>query len=221
MSRRILFMVLLMVVFASTVHAQLVRAPLPTRTDNWEFTMLTRYVASQTVEGGGGSSLLLQDDLGWGFGFAYNFNQHFNLGMEFSWRSTNYTASIPNLDEPGVVEHYSSRMDVSSWVVSANYHLLEGSITPYVSGSFGWSLIDSNIFAGFGTGCYWDPWYGQICGPYPTTFGTDTTTGNLGLGLRAELTPKFFVRGSYEYNWLGLDNVDGEHMGRADIGFLF
>ncbi len=221
MLKKLVFTIFLLALLAGTAQAQLVRAPLPSRTDNWEFTMLTRYVGSQEVETQGGSSLSIADDLGWGFGVSYNFNQNFNLGMEFSWRSTNYTATFISEDDPGELNHYSSKLDVSSWVLTGNYNILKGSFTPYITGSFGWSLIDSNIFAGYGSGCYWDPWWGYICGAYPTTYGDNTTTTNLGAGFRAEITPKFFLRAAYEYNWLGLNKVDGQHMGRFDIGFLF
>jgi len=221
MIRRTIFMVILIAILATTAQAQLTRGQQPSRTDNWEFTLQTRYVASQDKQNDNGSSVSLQDDLGWGFGFAYNFNQHFNLGMDFSWHSINYTAVGVEEVTPHSATSYSSNLDTSTWSISGNYNILKGRFTPFISGSFGWTMIDTNIFAGYGTGCWWDYWWGYVCGSYPTTYGTNTTSSNLGIGGRFELTPKFFIRVAYEQSWLGVDGVDSRNVFRTDLGFQF
>ena len=221
MIRQTIILFLLMTILVTTAQAQLTRGSQPQRTDNWEFTLQTRYLASQDKQNGDGSSVSLQDNVGWGFGFAYNFNQHFNLGMDFSWRSINYTATGVDEEAPATTTSYSSKLDTSTWSLLGNYHILKGRFTPFISGSFGWTLIDTNIFAGYGSGCWWDYWYGYVCSSYPTTYGTNTTVGNLGLGGRFELTPKFFIRVAYEHSWLGIDGVDSNNVFRTDIGFQF
>lgn len=217
MIRQIIILAVLTVMLAATAGARRYSY----RQNTWEFSLRTSYLTSQDVETEGGSSLSLQDNLGWGFGFAYNFNQHFNLGVDFSWQSINYTAVIVDGSDPDLTEEYSSRLDTSTWALTGNYHILKGPFTPYVTGSLGGALIDTNIFSGWGSVCWWDPWWGYMCSTHPTTYGKTTISANLGLGGRFDLTQHFFVRAGYEYNWLGLDEIDGKHMFRTNLGLQF
>ena len=81
-------------------------------------------------------------------------------------------------------------------------------------------LINTNIYAGSVPGCWWDPWWGYVCGQYPTTYGANATAGTVGVGGHFEVSPKFFLRAGYEYGWVDNSGVDGAHMFRLDIGLL-
>lgn len=190
------------------------------RAQHWDFSMQTIYTGSEEFVGEGGSSLSLEDNLGWGFGISYHITENFNLGMNFNWSSINYTAigvSDENPDEP---QRYSNSVDLNTTLITAKWNFMKGPFTPYVSGSLGWTLVDTNIFAGYGSGCYWDPWWGYICGPVTTTYGTDAASYGLGLGARYELTPKFAVSASYDITWLDIDAVDSNNVFRFAFSFL-
>lgn len=190
------------------------------RPAHWEFTMQTVYTASQDITREGGSSLSLQDNLGWGFGLAFRITPRFTLGMGFNWSSINYNAVIVNGEDPTETHRYSNKMDISTTLITGKYNILDGPFTPYVSGSLGWSLIDTNIFAGFADGCYWDPWWGYVCGPVATSYGTSAAAYGLGLGGRLQVTPKFFMSASYDFQWLDIDAVDSNNLFRMSFGFL-
>lgn len=191
------------------------------RGDRWDFTIQTRYTSSQDYEGEGGSSVSINSDLGWGFGFGYNFNQHFNLGLLFTWRSVPYQSLAVDAEDPDQKNSYSGQMTTSTFGLSGEYNILKGRFTPYVNGSLGWMHINSNIFAGWTSGCYWDPWWGYVCGPIPLTYGANKTVYTLGLGGRFEMSSSVFLRAGYERGWISSSSVDGSDMMRIDLGFMF
>lgn len=70
-------------------------------------------------------------------------------------------------------------------------------------------------------GCWWDPWWGYVCGTVPLTYGVSTSTYGLGVGFRYEFSDKVFARAGYEHDWFGVDSVEGVDVLRIDLGFLF
>jgi opacity protein-like surface antigen len=221
MIRQLLSSTVLILLVASSAQAQRSRTAYPSRADRWEFSLQTRFTFGQEFNAEGGSSVRTQDDLGWAFGFAYNFDQHWNLGFGFGWRSLPYTANVVGDVDPPETVRYSSNLSISTIGVSGTWHVLDGTLSPYATGGLGWTLIDTNIFAGFGSGCWWDPWWGYRCGSFPTTYGKDAWTLAVGGGLRAELTDAFFLLGGYEYRRNNSSLVEAAHMIRVDLGLMF
>jgi opacity protein-like surface antigen len=219
MTRRILILLAATCLFASVAEAQM-RHRMPSREGRWDFGLQTRYTTSRTYDGQGGSSIDLQDDLGWGFGIGYNVNQRFNLGLLFTWRSINYDATGVDPDDPENTVRYNGRLDTSTVGITGDWNILEGDITPYVNGGIAWMLIDTNIFAGYTTGCWWDPWWGYICGNYASTYGVSTAAFSIGAGCRIHLSEAVFTRIGYEYGWSDLESTRGSNMLRIDIGLM-
>ena len=223
MKRKILVLLCLACLFAGFADAQTRptrRNVKPVRANRWDFSLQTRYQTSRDFSAEQGSSLELQDSLGWGFGFGYNFNQRFNLGMVFSWRSVNYNATAIDGDDPDNTHRYSGSMSISTIAITGDWNLLQGPITPYLNGNLGWMLVDTNIFAGYNGGCWWDPWWGYVCGNYPTTYGVNATVASLGAGMRFDLSPSVFARVGYERGWTDIDRTSGTNMVRIDIGLM-
>jgi len=191
------------------------------RADRWDFSIQTRYTDSQDYTGDNGSSASINSDLGWGFGFSYNLSNHFNLGMAFTWRSVPYSATAVSSDTPGDLDTYSGNLSTSTFAFTSEYYVLKGRFSPYVNGSLGWMHVNSNVFAGYSAGCWWDPWWGYVCGSVPTTYGSDESVYSLGLGVRYEITDAVFLRGGYEKGWTSANTFDNFNMMRIDIGFMF
>ncbi len=190
------------------------------RTGHWDLGVQGRYVGSQDSASEGGSSITLDNSFGWGLAIHYNFNQQFSLGMDFSMHSIGYTAQLVDVDDPSLIGSYSNNLDVAKFGVVGTWNVLKGPYTPYINGAVSWTQIDTNIDSGMEDGCYWDPYMGEICGPYPTTYETETASFSFGLGGRFELRGPFFVRAGYEYSNLNIDAIDGQHIMRIDLGFL-
>jgi opacity protein-like surface antigen len=221
MIRRILILTSLVLLLASSVQAQTYGGGSYSRDELWEFSIQTRLTADQTYDGDGGSSVTLREDLGWGFGFGYNFNQHWYLGMIVAWRSLPYTTKIIDADDSQSSGSYNGQMDVSTFGLEGTGYISSGRVTPYVSGAIGWTLIDTNVYAGTVPACWWDPWWGRICGNVPATYGKNVVTYNLGVGGRFELSDSFHVRLGYEYGQVDAASISGTSMIRLDIGWRF
>lgn len=221
MIRRILILTLILMSLATLAQAQSQRSAGKAyyREGAWDFSFQTRYTASQDFDGEGGSSVKLNDSMGWGFGFNYNISDNFDLGFSFNWRTMNYDATAIE-EGTGTPSTYGGSINTSTIGATGNWNIIAGPITPYVSGSIGWTILDSNIFAGWGTGCWYDYWWGYICGSVPMTYGTDAASYNLGVGGRFELSRSFFIRAGYEYNWMSLDSFDAGSMIRIDLGLM-
>ena len=220
MKRTILAVAVLMLVFTGLAEAQYGR-PAPIRQGRWEASLQTRTTSSKDFTGEGGSTVSMDSDFGWGFGFGYNFSDQFNLGMLFAWRSIPYNATIVSEDDPQTVERYNSYLDTSTLALTARWTPLAGMISPYVEGGVGWINIDSNVVAGVGGGCWWDPWWGYVCGNYPVTYGKDTSSFDLGAGVNLMVSQSMFFRVGYEHAWVNLDGYNGADMFRLDFGGLF
>jgi opacity protein-like surface antigen len=213
--------VIIMILFLTTsglVHAEL--ESVTQREGRWEYTLQTRYMTSSDYSGKGGSKLSIDDDLGMGFGFGYNINHQVNLGLNFTWRTVPYVATIVSGQDSQNALEYSNWLDTGSISMNGEYTITRSRIAPYVSGSLGWMAIDTNIYAGSDYACWWDPWWGYTCADYNYSFGEDVAVWSLGAGLRIELTPDAFLRVGYDHGWVDSDTFDGNHMFRVDIGFL-
>jgi hypothetical protein len=218
MKRTILTMV--MVTIAGTAHAQLMRPS--DRTGYWDFTVQTRYTAAKDYDGIGGSKLAIEDDLGWGFGVGYNLNERLNIGGFISWRTLDYTAIAVSQTDASNTTAYSGWLDTGNFAASAIFHLLPKALTPYVQGTVGWAMVDTNIPSGYASGCWWDPWWGYICDGYATTYGEDGVAYSLGGGISLQPSRILFIRVGYDRMWIDLDDAaDDVDMFRVDAGFLY
>jgi len=216
MKGRILAVAALALVFANVASAEI---RMTDRTQRWDLSLETRYTTSHDFSGDRGTSLELDDDLGWGFGFGYNVNERFSLGFLMSWRSINYKATYfasTDLVDP---LYYGGEMDTGTFAVMGQWNILPKTLTPYINGGIGWTLVDTNIVADYQTGCWYDPWWGYVCDGYASTYGTDAASFAAGAGIRFEPNDAVFIQVGYEKDWLDIDNVDGFDMFRVDVGF--
>lgn len=194
------------------------------REGHWEFTLSPLYQFSENIDFEGGSTVKTESDLGFELGFGYNLTEMFNLGFGFDWYSVGYDANVAT-DTPGSFTQINGTYDTWIGFGSATANLMEGPFVPYVTAGIGWSYIDTGIPDGLPvSGCYWDPWFGYICGTTYPTKSSDSFTYNLGVGLRYQFNPSFFMRAGYDMRWLDLGNADGTpgfSQARLDFGWMF
>jgi len=184
------------------------------RQPGWDFGGELLYQFSQEVDFEGGSNADLDDDLGLALSFTYRFNSRLELLFGLDWNSYDYNADIlPAPTSPGgpiVGTGFSVEGEIETWTprVGVNFNLLEGDLTPYVTGGVGWSFIDTNVPDGRAqSACWWDPWFGYVCGTFQETKSLDELTYNVGLGLRWDLGSTISLRLGYERHWLELDQA--------------
>jgi len=171
------------------------------RGGSWEFYLPLIYSESATINGKGGSSADLNSDWGMGFGFGYNFNENFQLNGIFSWSSRSYDAKV--VQDDGSTKRYSNYMDSSTLSLNGVYYLLNGNITPFVSGGVGITYVDTNIQNGPATGsCWYDPWWGYVCSSYVPTKTENDISYNAGLGMRFDVNRQFGLQAGYYKTWI-------------------
>lgn len=153
-----------------------------------EFYLSPVFTDGKSYSFDGGSTATTDTGNGLTFGYAYNFDQHKSLGVEFVWGEQDYRATV----QPGVGNGNASATingTLETWTVRflGTYHFLEGNFTPYVTGGLGWTYLDTNIPAGLPENVCWAyPWYGAYCATYVPTETTTKFSYNVGVGLRLD-----------------------------------
>ena len=189
-------------------------AALADRQPGWDYGGEVLYQFSQDVDFKGGSRASLDDDLGLALSFTYRFNSRLELLFGVDWNSIDYNADIaPAPVSPGgpvVGNGFSVEGTIEYWTprVGVNFNLLEGDLTPYVTGGIGWAFIDTNVPEGRPQStCWWDPWYGYICGTFQNTKSVDELEYNVGAGLRWDINRTMSLRFGYERHWIDLNDA--------------
>jgi opacity protein-like surface antigen len=174
------------------------------REQTWEFLFDVNYQDSYGIDFEGGSTANTDSDVGFSLGANYHYSERLQLQFLFDWMRLDYDATIQSGDIPPK-QSYSVRGEMEAFTPRFNvvFNLLEGNITPYISGGIGWSFIDTNIPQGPPqTGCWWDPWWGYICTTYQNTRDTDEFAYQAGLGVRWEVNRGLSLRLGYEKQWV-------------------
>lgn len=176
-----------------------------------EFTFRTNYVEGVKQDGKNGSYIETDDDVGFGIGFMYNKDRHWAFGGSFDWFDAGYDAKVqpanPAIDAPFT---YRNRLESLSFNFDVNYYFLDSTFTPYVTGSLGWTNLDSNIASGPGYEyCWWSYW-GYYCTVTVPTVSESGYNYKAGVGMLWEVSRYFNIRGSASYSEVDVD-IAGEN----------
>jgi opacity protein-like surface antigen len=179
------------------------------RQPGWDFGGELIYQDSQDISFDGGSSASLEDDIGIALTFGYRFNSRFELIFGLDWNTVDYDINIVGNVAPGTPAQLgvSGSGDLESFTprVGVNFNVLEGDLTPYLTGGVGWSFIDTNVPDGPPqSACWWDPWWGYYCGTWQDTRSIDELAYNVGVGVRWDVSSTISLRFGYEKHWLDI-----------------
>ena len=193
------------------------------RDPGWEYGLDLVYLDSADLSFKGGSTLDVDDDVAATLVFGYRFDSHLEVQFALDYQSADYDATIQSADTPGLAVDVRGEYEAFTPRVNMNYNFLDGNITPYVTGGIGWSFIDTNIPDGrVEIGCWWDPWYGEVCVPVQDTRSSDAFTYQLGAGVRWDAPGNWSVRFGYEKHWYEFDNASGSaDFDQIKLGVLF
>lgn len=181
---------------------------------------------SKELNGERNSNATIDTDLGLGFNFAYNMDNHWAFGIEFSWRSADYSTRVtPDIGNPSPAFDRSGTIDIGTTALTATYNFSPSRFTPFLVGNLGRTWIDTNIPNGPPTTvCWWDPWWGQYCGPTVPTKSDSYWSYGAGLGLRWDSHGPFFLRGLVSEQWIDVGGSIGTPsftQYRIDLGVRF
>lgn len=182
--------------------------------------------SSESISGEQGAKASIKSDAGAGLNFAYNVDNHWAFGIEFSWRSSDYSVTVaPAIGNPNPSFERSGKLDASTTALTGTYYFSSSRFTPFIAANVGRTWIDTNVPAGPPVvACWWDPWWGQYCGPTVPTKSDVYWSYGLGLGLRWDSKGPFFMRGLVSEQWIDV----GQSVGtptftqfRVDLGAKF
>jgi len=175
------------------------------RAGHGEFYIGPIFTQSKSYNFDGGTSARTDTGNGLNLGFAYNFDAHWQAGMDFAWSEVDYSADV----QPGAGNNLGGRringtLETGTVRFNGSYNLLTGNFTPFATAGLGWTYIDTNIPAGLPESfCWYYPWYGSYCGTYVPTKTTTRFSYNAGLGLRLDVGKGVF-RGLVNYQYADL-----------------
>jgi opacity protein-like surface antigen len=194
------------------------------RVEKWEFYLAPKLTNSKVLQFENGAEADINKRSSLAFGFGYNINAHIELSMEFGSSSANYTSTIIPEDPADSPQQSTQSLYTSSLNLGFTYNILSGPLTPYVTASIGSTYIDSGIFTGnVGTGCWYYPYWGYVCGPIAQTYTTTEINYGGALGLRYDFNRKLYVKGDVGKNYLdfGNSNTPDFTTYRFIFGFMF
>ena len=192
------------------------------RDTGWEFGGELIYQTSQDISGDNGSTAALDDDIGLALTFGYRVNPHLEVQFGVDWNTVDYTANLVSADLPNVEVGVDGDMESFTSRVGLIYNFIDGPITPYVNGTIGYSFIDTNIPDGPPqSGCWWDPWYGQICGTWQSTRSLDKFIYGAGLGVRWDTSDTLSVRLEYQKRWIDASDAGSPDFDQFKLGVTF
>jgi opacity protein-like surface antigen len=191
----------------------------------WEIILSPQYMFAKNLGFDGGTTAKIEDTWGFHLQIGYNFNDHWNLAGLFSWSEPDYHALVqPVAGNPQPARNTSGTIQMNTFGMALTYNILKSPLTPYIDGMLAGTYINTDIAAGPPqVGCYWDPWFGQICGVVQPTKSDTFFTFGLGGGLRWDVNRWLFLRGGARYQWIDISNtgVPGITLVKLDIGFKF
>ena len=177
------------------------------REQHWEVYFSPNYVASKTLTFDNDVKVALNDRSGWSLGFGFNFTDNVSAELVFGTGTGNY--AVATTTDDGKPYEYSNTMTSSSMVIGMTYNIIDGPFTPYVSGNFGASFVDTGVKDGGGYDtCYYDPFYGYVCGVYETTKTSTDFTYAGSVGLRYDLENKLFLKAGIGANIVNFDSKE-------------
>ena len=189
------------------------------RDPGWEFGGEVIYQDSKNISADGGSSAAIDSDVGLALTFGYRVSERLEVNFGLDWNNVDYKANLISADLPNLSASVDGELESFTPRVGVNFNFLEGPITPFVNGTIGYSFIDTNIPDGPPqTGCWWDPWYGQICGTWQSTRSVDEFIYGAGVGVRWDTSDTLSVKLEYQKRWIDSNNAGSPDFDQLKLG---
>jgi opacity protein-like surface antigen len=192
------------------------------RDTGWEFGGELIYQDSQDISGDNGSTAEIDSDVGLALTFGYRVNERLVVNFGLDWNNVDYQAFLVSGDLPNLSATVDGELESFTPRVGVDFNFMEGPITPYVNATIGYSFIDTNIPDGPPqTGCWWDPWYGQICGTWQSTRSVEEFVYGAGLGVRWDTSDTLSVKLEYHKRWIDASDAGSPDFDQLKLGVVF
>ncbi len=155
-----------------------------------------------TYDGPYGDLKVRMDNTGLGgFGIAYHFNDFFSVHGDFMFGGATFHANVPTEIGGTVTARQDAFLNTGRFNV--DYNIINRRMTPFVTAGIGYQYMEMELSHLPPVDvCWWDPWWGWVCGTgYPTAWETDFTW-NVGAGVRWNITDQLFIKAMGGATWL-------------------
>jgi len=188
---------------------------------DWEFRIGPVFQESKNVGFNGGSNANIDSTVGVKIGAGYYATDHLIIGGNFSYGQSSFNGRVQSTT-PGVSASLENgHVDFSTLMFDASYTFLEGPIKPFGKVGIGWNWINTNIASGPPqVGCWWDPWWCQVCTGWLPTHGASSFAYQAAAGVQFNFSRTFAVDVDYQYTWIDLSNANGTP-GFGSVELLF
>jgi opacity protein-like surface antigen len=187
----------------------------------WETSFDILYQQSKELHFNGGTTAKLGSDPGLALMLAYRFTAHFDAQFSIDWAHVDYkanliTSSHTSVNVDGSYHSLTPRVNVQ-------FNLLDEPLTPFLMGGIGYGFTDTDIPKGRPeTGCWWDPWYGYVCGTVQPSKSINGFAFQVGLGARWDIMDEISLRLALERHWYDLGSSIGTtYVDQAKLGFTY
>ncbi len=219
-TRTILFKTALTLLLFISMNAE--AAFSDSRANKWEFFLSPMLTNSKVLQFDNGAEADINKRSSLGVGFGYNMNKHIELSLLFASSNANYTGTRIADDNAKTPEKFTSNLYTNRLDFGFTYNLLKSAFTPYLSANIGSTYIDSGIPTGnLTTLCWWDPWWGYVCGPHAQTYTSTEINYGASIGLRYDFNRKLFIKGGIAKNYLDISNRPDFTTYQFIFGFMF
>jgi len=211
---------ILLAVISSNVQADFYDS----RVKKWEFYLAPQITDSKDLQFENGATANLEQDSSLGFGVGYNLSSRIELALEFVSNDTNYTSTAIPEDPAESAVTSSGSIYTSTINFGFTFNFLTTPFTPYVTANLGSTYIDSGVYTGnVGSGCWWYPYYGYICGPVAQTYTSTELSYGAALGLRYDFNRKLYMKGEARKSFIDMGNSNTPDFDTARLifGFMF
>ena len=192
------------------------------RKATWEFNLTSQYLGASTASFNSGASAAVEDTIGWGIGVGYNFSEYLELNFDAYWGDASYRADY--FDENNVPRTAGGKLSSSSANVALTYNILPKRFTPFITASLGKYFFDTDLPTGPPVdGCWWYPWWNEICTPYFPTYRGENLTYSLLAGVRFDLGRAMYLKSSLGQQYLEVSNGATRSLTlfRLNFGWMF
>lgn len=214
------FLFLALMAFSSAVSAQ--------PRGGWnEWSMHLLAIVGSNDEFDGGASARNDGGVGVGLSVARSLNHYFALGAEATFAQTRYRATMtPGAGNTAAAFESNGTLETAALRVHATWNLLSTPVTPFLTAGAGVIFLDPDLPDDLpASGCWFYPWYGQVCGDKGPQGNLARFTYTAGAGVRYDLPgQQGFLRAYVGGEWINFAEAASPVATvqfRADFGLRF
>ncbi len=206
-----------LLVFFSLAFVTLASAQIPwateplNRTRMTEFYGIGQYLHSDDIEFNSpfGNAKTHMDDTGLGgFGFAIHLNPFISLRSDFMFGNATFNSTLP-IETGGTIK-YQQDAFLQTGRFNIDYNMINRRLTPILTAGIGYQYLETELKnVPPITVCWWDPWWGVVCGTGEAVAWETDFTWNAGAGFRWNITDNFFIKAIGGANWLEYSGAKG------------